>query len=794
VCSFYQSKTIANRCRLFKVVSIYKRISSSSIQPLPKMKHVFGDMPECREMMALCPLGKDLSVVFHMYPRDSDRALVASAFFNDFLEDSSSLQKLVSVLRRGVARTRDEAYIGYVALSVLNAHPAAASYDSSMPGARELFRVFEELGIENREMLSHKLKDFGACFSKLVLAGAAGLTRVEIAVIGKLEKYYAKHRLPVFTRKAELSAGLLLDQAEEIALLGLFAQTKRSAMLMRDYFVVSDDKDYFFTDQDVYNRVFGEGVVFRSVAEDAMTVRNTQLRIYTTVLDGLLTRDLSEPDRSRIQEEKTAVSRELQQPVIMADTGSKSATKASLAEVLDKKGNIAFTRQRLTTLLGTLSSESVRGIDSKGYLQSVTESAINSGVWARKCFRVGDLSSEIIPTNISAARKMHSEAIHIHVRNTVMDARGNGGLGCQSNLGFTTTAANNQLTELVDQANTLLFAGIRHAIVATRGVGDVAANRAANKAKAIDLLRSALMQKIHHNKVTPGSPIHVDLVSISLVTPDSVRAVWYRYHEKQMLAEQVAALSLLPTLPDDEMQALLAEFIDGSGQPFFGADQTLSISVTPLNFGVNEFEIAGRANQRPLNLAGMRAFLDRVSNQCVEANTNSLKHKLYLKLRTLFVAYQRVITLQSMQQQSNPYVLPVLIAALAHQTGFSVLFNCKSGKDRTGLMDVMIKIFMRQLSPNMGSDDRALNYFERLESAYRLQKSGVVSDETQWLASEQIANREMLFNSGNREVQEENTTAWGYKLVGENTARLFAVVFGIRNMGDVYGFSKLIDA
>ncbi|MBT5953971.1 hypothetical protein HOG98_04555 [bacterium] len=65
----------------------------------------------------------------------------------------------------------------------------------------------------------------------------------------------------------------------------------------------------------------------------------------------------------------------------------------------------------------------------------------------------------------------------------------------------------------------------------------------------------------------------------------------------------------------------------------------------------------------------------------------------------------------------------------------------------------------------------------------------------------QADGKDMLDNSGNREVQEENTSGWGYKLkgaVGEsNTEKMFAGLYGVSKELQgalINGFSGLFGA
>ena len=491
--------------------------------------------------------------------------------------------------------------------------------------------------------------------------------------------------------------------------------------------------------------------------------------------------------------------------------------------------------------------------DAEKLMQASREDFLNMGSdWTKKeCVVAAGVTSTITPANASASGR---------VRNDKMEERALTGVTCQSNGSLTTGAANNQMTSLV-RGETSIFSGVRHAIVATKkaspeivtvmqggketkvsamsgpdmanylqrqqgvvdekamekltkllekgGESDIQeahkklAKLVANHNKAVDLLRSSLHQKLE-GMVARGDdlskPITVNLTSVSLVTPDSFRSGFgFVYHEKQMLAEQRDALQLLSQMSSEEKTALLSEFKGADGTPLFGgAIPELRVSAATFNFGVNELEQAGRANQNEMNTEAMTVLMSRVDarlGQLEDGPEKKLLEKMKAKTASAFEEYQSLGMLSG--KQAMPYEMPVLVAALDNLCDGSLLFNCKSGKDRTGEFDVQTKIFLNQLHETLetgGDIDQSLRYFSRMDEAFSARESGAPGPDDAWLTDQQVFNRSMMNNSGNREVQEENTTGWGYKLEGGNTARMFNALFGVNNLSEVYGFSKLFGA
>ena len=102
----------------------------------------------------------------------------------------------------------------------------------------------------------------------------------------------------------------------------------------------------------------------------------------------------------------------------------------------------------------------------------------------------------------------------------------------------------------------------------------------------------------------------------------------------------------------------------------------------------------------------------------------------------------------------DPYRLPARLAMLGHLMGMMPLFNCKSGKDRTGQMDVACKAL-------------ALQMYERGGRLPPLDKPRTSMDEHIF--------QQVAINGGNLEMQRMNTGLAGFKTSGvEGLDRLFS--------------------
>jgi phosphatidylinositol-4,5-bisphosphate 4-phosphatase len=91
------------------------------------------------------------------------------------------------------------------------------------------------------------------------------------------------------------------------------------------------------------------------------------------------------------------------------------------------------------------------------------------------------------------------------------------------------------------------------------------------------------------------------------------------------------------------------------------------------------------------------------------------------------------------------YALTARVLILGWIAGMTPHFNCRSGKDRTGLVDVEVKFLYYQLTCEM--------------AGYSVSRLGEPR-----LAHEELAWRSFVLSGGNHEIQEYNTGYRGSKL------------------------------
>jgi hypothetical protein len=339
-------------------------------------------------------------------------------------------------------------------------------------------------------------------------------------------------------------------------------------------------------------------------------------------------------------------------------------------------------------------------------------------------------------------------------------------------------AVNLARTTLSDARGNTIFHAVRHGVCSAFGIDDKAERLAANRKRAVELLTLSAQDAVRANPgllgEARGGVLELPLVSLSLLTPDAFR--WGAGNEARFLREQNAALRSLvenpPTITLD----------DAGGNP-------VEIRVRPqlasFNFPVNA---APQGNALLRGIAGgyftsygqnQEAFHALLGEKFMSTgNPDDLGGIAGARLGSLPQAQQREIRELARQcrdlwqsdghkdRRETPYRLPARLAVLVSRLGFPPAFNCKSGKDRTGQMDVEAKAVAAFLAqhgrpPNLGGAD--------VEALQRIRIP-------------------MALEGGNHEMQIKNTGFAGFKTLG---------VQGLdRALGDemprVIGFAKLV--
>jgi hypothetical protein len=295
-----------------------------------------------------------------------------------------------------------------------------------------------------------------------------------------------------------------------------------------------------------------------------------------------------------------------------------------------------------------------------------------------------------------------------------------------------------------------VFKALRHGVHCAYGIGGRVTREAANDARVNELLVAALCDKPDLlARALSGECVTLPVTSVSLLTPDGWRK-GSNNNETKYLREQTEAWQRasqgprqLSIVGDDGRMHLI----------------TVQPRVLTFNFGVNvgaqgKLQAAGGGwgISTPMNTGALTALLgstdtDAPIGGAVDAFLNSPGVTVQ-QARDILELTRQIKQLWNdktyRESGKNPYLLPARILVLANMIGQTPAFNCKSGKDRTGQLDVEAKTLAARI--------QMLGRVPSLEES---------EDEDYKITREQLS-----INGGNHEIQRMNTGLAGFKTKG----------------------------
>jgi phosphatidylinositol-4,5-bisphosphate 4-phosphatase len=332
-------------------------------------------------------------------------------------------------------------------------------------------------------------------------------------------------------------------------------------------------------------------------------------------------------------------------------------------------------------------------------------------------------------------------------------------------------AVNLSASSLFTEKGELLFKGLRHGVNSAYGINNPAERCAANKARVKEILKAAIVSDPEKlNEALEKGEISIEITSLSLLTPDIFRGNFFtstdkirrvkNNNEKLMLTEQINALREydLPSFPGLDFTGITIRAQDGRDREIRVKPQIISF-----NFGVNHGAVnwysiitGGWAVSDKINREGMKRlfgkageYVRKLENQINTFTRDSDQRKILedkLKIiRELNIQIKNIWQSENYKVSGNdPYKMVSRLGLLSYMLGQTVCWNCKSGKDRTGQLDLEIKFLI-----------------------IKIYLTGKVPDYREKLTEEdKLIYREVAFNSGNFELQKYNVGAFGFKLEG----------------------------
>ncbi len=293
-------------------------------------------------------------------------------------------------------------------------------------------------------------------------------------------------------------------------------------------------------------------------------------------------------------------------------------------------------------------------------------------------------------------------------------------------------------------AEQLAFRGIRHGVHCAWEISDAAARAQANIARAKEAVIAAFFadpantQRLYMDQVDGHLLPTIDLhmTSVSLLTPDVGRHMkpGRSSDERLQLQEQKAAWDAVAR--------------DGVTFLHNGLPIHIRPHVFTFNFGVNFFAVRTGAAAPLLMGWGMADDLNGPAFQELDTAARDFVARLPLgdrrrdQILTLVEQCEEMLEKHAERSDNHDaYKLAARVAVITHMIGWTPCWNCKSGKDRTGQMDVECKFLSALIARGADIPD----------------PGAPLTKEQQGLL------RSIALEGGNFEVQKLNTGFAGYK-------------------------------
>jgi phosphatidylinositol-4,5-bisphosphate 4-phosphatase len=334
------------------------------------------------------------------------------------------------------------------------------------------------------------------------------------------------------------------------------------------------------------------------------------------------------------------------------------------------------------------------------------------------------------------------------------------------------------------KGNVSSFKGIRHGINSAYGMKgktepDKQARESASVARSLEVVAAALGelrdQKEIDHAIQTGQPMELRLTSTSLVTAMNA----FGQSEGSQMKDQVGAWNALNQASRENGHILV---------PMRGKDDKMhqvkvKFEAAPMNFGVNEAALtqklgkgdfslklnAGWNNADKVNTEGLsvllgggvhlkpsdgtwkpsaiggwtRAYLEKNPRAANRADVETLSRQITQIWQSKSHREDKFTGPDGKKSAiGDPYKMAARVVVLSHEIGAAPCWNCKSGKDRTGALDGEVKFL----------------YAYRAQHGYFPEPGAEFSGDTQELY------RKCMMETGNGEIQKQNTGAEGNKV------------------------------
>ena len=290
---------------------------------------------------------------------------------------------------------------------------------------------------------------------------------------------------------------------------------------------------------------------------------------------------------------------------------------------------------------------------------------------------------------------------------------------------------------------TVAFRGVRHGVHSAWSIRNDAERAAANARRAEEAVIAAFLAKFDDTELPePGNDgktvVDLEMTSVSLLTPGTGRHLFKKgssVDERRMLTDQTAAW----------------EAVERNGVEFRYKGRTIRVkpSILKFNFGVNEGAVNTLFKIAPDAAGGwdLSSRMNQTAFTALQARVDAfLRSDADLKkksaVRTLLAQCRQALDARAERSDAHDaFKVAARIAVIANLMGEVPCWNCKSGKDRTGQMDVECK-FLSTLIAN---------------------GSPIPEPGAPLTKAQQGLLRSIALEGGNFEIQKMNTGIAGFK-------------------------------
>jgi hypothetical protein len=319
-------------------------------------------------------------------------------------------------------------------------------------------------------------------------------------------------------------------------------------------------------------------------------------------------------------------------------------------------------------------------------------------------------------------------------------------------------------TECVSSTGLTLFGALRGGVACAFGISDTHARALANQQRVHEILTAATVHFLNNVSLeeqkmllSAGTPFTVPVCAMSLLTPTGSQELWVKEH--------------FQTFEMHDMHTQPKPF--EISVKWNGVSYTLPVhfNILGFNMGVNENALCknlGWDETLPRNTVAFERLSERV--RCfLETQPEHPHHK---DVALLWPDIQHLWNTQAYRTEGiHPFKWQARVCLLCHWMGTVVYMSCKSGKDRTGLMDVETKwlALLHHHHKHVPPWDR-----ESTPEEYALLKT-------------------LLLNGGNATLQRYNNGAPGFRLSGTRLASLIKRLETLNILQEVEGLAPFID-